>query len=147
MKKNEILSKTQSALADRIASLKPSPYEPNEKTAQEMIPFDQEETDDKWKDLLAKYLKTATTFEIHCWNEETEWLEVAMQYGVLKENNWQYGKIIVGNITPAFASMLLNMPKPTDTETYNKMTPFFNIFFDNCFSSSHYGTEVYYNVY
>ena len=39
--------------------------------------------------------------------------------------------------------MLLDLPKPTDTEIYNKMTPFFNVFLDNSFDSSHYGTEVY----
>ena len=31
--------------------------------------------------------------------------------------------------------------KPTDTEIYNKMTPFFNVFLDDRFQSSHYGIE------
>ena len=39
--------------------------------------------------------------------------------------------------------MLLGMSKPQDTEIYNKMTPFFNVFLDDSFQSSHYGTEVY----
>ena len=39
--------------------------------------------------------------------------------------------------------MLLGLPKPTDTEIYNKMTPFFNVFLDSNFDSSHYGTEIY----
>ena len=39
--------------------------------------------------------------------------------------------------------MLLDLPKPTDTEIYNKMTPFFNVFLDDNFDSSHYGTEIY----
>ena len=40
--------------------------------------------------------------------------------------------------------MILDMPKPTDVEIYNKMTPFFNIFLDDYdFQSSHYGTEIY----
>ena len=63
--------------------------------------------------------------------------------GNLKESDWQHGKIIAGSITPEFASMLLALPKPTDTDIYNKMTPFFNVFLDSGFSSSHYGTEIY----
>ena len=50
------------------------------------------------------------------------------------------GKNVDGR--PEFLQMLLGLPKPTDTEIYNKMTPFFSIFFDNGFSSEHYGTEL-----
>ena len=138
------LDEAEKALAKAVFSLTPSPHEPSEDIEQELITFDREETDNsKWKALLAEHLETAKTFEIHCWNEETEWIELALQYGYLKESDWQHGKIIAGNITPEFASMLLDLPKPTDTEIYNKMTPFFNVFLDDDFSSSHYGTEVY----
>ena len=34
-----------------------------------------ETTDSRWKALVAERLKTAKTFEIHCWNEETEWIQ------------------------------------------------------------------------
>ncbi|WP_418632343.1 CPCC family cysteine-rich protein [Ruthenibacterium lactatiformans] len=146
---NEIektLVEAGSVVTDLLASLKPAPYKPDEETPKEMITFDRTETDNsKWKTLLAEYLKTAKAFEIHCWNEEAEWIEVAMQYGTLKESDWQYGKIITGPVTKEFAKMLLNIPKPTDTELENKMTPFFNVFLDESFSSSHYGTEIYYD--
>lgn len=138
------LDEAENALTEAVLSLTQSAYEPSEDIEQELITFDREETDNnKWKALLAEHLKTAKTFEIHCWNEETEWIELALQYGYLKESDWQHGKIIVGSVTPEFSSMLLDLPKPTDTEIYNKMTPFFNVFLDDCFSSSHYGTEVY----
>ena len=138
------LTEFKNELTEAIFSLTPSVHEPSEDIEQELIPFDREETDNgKWKALLTEHLKMAKTFEIHCWNEETEWIELALQYGNLKESDWQYGKIIAGSITPEFASMLLDLPKPTDTEIYNKMTTFFNVFLDNGFSSSHYGTEVY----
>ena len=39
--------------------------------------------------------------------------------------------------------MLLGMPKPQNTDLDNKMTPFFNVFLDSGFQSSHYGAEVY----
>ena len=138
------LDEAERALTEAVFSLTPSPHEPSEDIEKELITFDREETDNnKWKALLAEHLKTAKTFEIHCWNEETKWIGLAMQHGNLKESDWLHGKIIVGNITPELTSMLLDLPKPTDTEIYNKMTPFFNIFLDNGFSSSHYGTEAY----
>ncbi|MBP3616986.1 MAG: hypothetical protein J6J38_03015 [Lachnospiraceae bacterium] len=107
------------------------------------IYFDRTETDNsKWLELLKEALKTAKTFEIHCWNGEDEWIAVALRYGTLKESDWTYGKIITGEVTPEFANMLITMPKPQDTELENKMTPFFNVFLDSGFQSSHYGTEV-----
>ncbi|MBE5955438.1 MAG: hypothetical protein E7253_03195 [Lachnospiraceae bacterium] len=55
----------------------------------------------------------------------------------------RYGKIIVGRVTPEFADMLLGMPKPRDEGVLAKMTPFFNIFFDNGFQSIHNGMEIF----
>lgn len=107
------------------------------------IYFDRTEKDNsKWLALLKEALKTARTFEIHCWNEEEEWIETALRYGRLQESDWTYGKMITGEVTPEFADMLLTMPKPQDIEIENKMTPFFNVFLDSGFQSSHYGTEV-----
>ena len=141
---NKTLTEIESALTESIFSITPSQHEPGEDIEKELIVFERGESDNsKWKALLAQHLETAKSFEIHCWNEETEWIERALQYGCLKESNWQYGKVIAGSVTLEFASMLLELPKPTDTEIYNKMTPFFNVFLDNGFSSSHYGTEVY----
>ena len=63
-------------------------------------------------------------------------------YGKQKDADWRYGKIIAGNVTPEFCAFLLGIPKPADTELYNKMTPFFTISLDNGFWSEHYGTEL-----
>lgn len=102
-----------------------------------------EKDNSKWLDLLRAAIKSAKGFEIHCWNEETDWIEFALKYGTLKDSDWKYGEIIEGEVTDEFINMLLEMPKPTDTEIYNKMTPFFNVFLDDYFQSSHYGTEIY----
>ena len=109
----------------------------------EILALDDTEPDNqRWKALVEQYAKTAASFEIHCWNEETEWIALALQYGNYKQTDWAFGKIVSGSVTPEFLQMLLGLPKPTDTEIYNKMTPFFSIFFDNGFSSEHYGTEL-----
>lgn len=118
------------------------PDQPTESAEYEIINFDgSEEGNAKWKALIAEHIKTATTFEIHCWAEETKEITLALQYGTLSDSNWKYGTVIAGAVTTEFAAMLLNMPKPVDTVFSNKMTPFFSIFFDNGFSSEHYGTE------
>ena len=108
------------------------------------IEFDHTQpTNQQWKDIVEQNLQVAKSFEIHCWSEETDWIDAALQYGEEKETEWSYGKVITGKVTPGFVEMLLNLPKPADTEIYNKMTPFFSIFLDNGFSSEHYGTELY----
>lgn len=107
------------------------------------IPIDYTSTtNEEWKKIISVKLKSASSFEIHCWNEEQTETEMALQYGRIKETDWNYGKVIAGAVTKGFADYLLSLPKPADTEAYNKMTPFFSIFLDNGFSSEHYGTEL-----
>ena len=131
-------------LTNLVSSLKPAPM-PSENVPQlELVAFDGTERDNsRWLAIISEKLKTAKTFEIHCWNDETEWIELALQYGARKESDWQGGAMIAGKVTPAFARMLLNLPKPADREIYNKMTPFFDVWLDDDFQSCHYGTENY----
>jgi len=138
------INELENILAETIGTLKPVPFEPTDVVEYEEITFDRLEKDNsKWMSYITAALKDAKTFEIHCWNEETEWIELALQYGSLKDDDWQYGKIISGDVAPEFVQMLLSQPKPTDTEIDNKMTPFFNVFLDDSFQSCHYGTELY----
>ena len=133
----------EKALSGAIMDLKPAPI-PDETLELEMVTLDRSETDNaKWLSYITAALKDAATFEIHCWNEETEWIELALRFGRLKDDDWQYGKMITGDVTPEFIKMLLGQPKPADTEIDNKMTPFFNVFLDDKFQSCHYGTELY----
>ncbi|MBQ7049947.1 MAG: hypothetical protein IJN87_04880 [Firmicutes bacterium] len=113
----------------------------------QQVDFDYtQKTNSEWKALMWKHLCDAKRFEIHCWKTETEWIDLALNYGELVETSWQWGKIIAGDVTPAFIEMVLELPKPTDTELFNKMTPFFSIFLDDIFCSEHYGTELYQKV-
>jgi len=128
-----------------VDELKPAPAEPVESKLTESVCFDYTEKDNtRFLALLTDALRIAKNFEIHCWNEETEEIALALKYGELKEDDWKYGKIITGEVTAEFAEMLLAQPKPIDIEAANKMTPFFNIFLDDTFQSSHWGTEIYY---
>ncbi len=143
MEIKDLFKDLESALTEQISSLKSATMEPSETAVYESISFDYTEKDhSKWLAYISQALKTAKTFEIHCWNEETEWIGLALQYGKLKENDWQYGKMIAGDVTPEFIQLVCTQPKPADTEIYNKMTPFFTIALDNGFWSEHYGTEL-----
>ena len=138
-----IFKKLKEALTEVIMDLKPATI-PEEPVEFEMVTLDRTETDNsKWLSYITAALDGVKTFEIHCWNEETEWIELALRFGQLKDDGWRHGKIITGAVTPEFKQMLLGQPKPTDTELYNKMTPFFNVFLDDKFQSCHYGTELY----
>ena len=134
----------KNALSGAIMDLKPAVI-PDAPIVFEAVTLDRSETDNsKWLSYITAALNGAKTFEIHCWNEETEAINLALRYGNLKNDDWRHGKIIIGDVTPEFVQMLLSQPKPTDIEIDNKMTPFFNVFLDDKFQSCHYGTELYF---
>ena len=143
MNLNELFNNLSQTMENMLDSLEPVPYQPTEVSEYKTITFDgTEKCNTRWKALLSQHIHTAKTVEIHCWNEETEEIALALQYGTIKPSNWKYGTIIEGPVTPEFTHIILNMPKPSNpTNGYNMMTPFFGIIFDNGFSSEHYGTE------
>jgi len=138
------IKELEQALAEQIAGLETSQI-PTAPVEYEEVSFDWTEPDNaRWLEIIRRQLASAASFEIHCWNEETEWIDLALKYGSIKNDGWQYGKKIAGSVTKEFSEMLLSLPKPTDIEYENKMTPFFNIFLDDTFQSCHYGTEVFF---
>ena len=48
--------------------------------------YDNEPTNHRWKEIMAEKLKTASTFEIYCWTEETEEINMALSFGTRKES-------------------------------------------------------------
>ena len=100
--------------------------------------------DDKqwWNELIRACAVIGDPFEIHCWFDEKAETMAALRFGHEVTSNWHGGMVIKGIITQEFISFLTQAPKPTDTEIYNKMTPFFSIFFGGKLYSEHYGTEV-----
>ena len=79
-----IFDDLKNALSEAILDLKPAPI-PDNPVEHEYVTLDRDETDNsKWLAYITEALKEAMTFEIHCWNEETEWIELALQYGILR---------------------------------------------------------------
>jgi len=97
-----------------------------------------------WQRLMKEYLAKTDTFELHIWNEETEMIDFALKYGIIKNDPWQYGKIITGKVTEEFIEMIISTAEENHDGIFHKMTPFFGIFLDDIFESAHYGTEIYY---
>lgn len=95
-----------------------------------------------WNELVRACAVIGDPFEIHCWYDESAAIMQALQFAHKEPSNWHGGTVIKGRITREFISFLTEAPKPTDTEIYNKMTPFFSIFFGNRLYSEHYGTEM-----
>lgn len=95
-----------------------------------------------WNDLVRACAVIGDTFEIHCWSDEKTEMKAALKYGHKETSSWSGGTVIRGRITREFLSFLIEAPKPTDTQIYNKMTPFFTIIFGNVMHSEHYGTEI-----
>ena len=91
-----------------------------------------------WKEIIVGYLKNGEKFEVHCWNEEKEQIAIMKEYAQIEKTDWGFGVVLKGIVTAEFTNMLLSLPKPSDNEIYNKMTPFFSIFIDNIFYSEHY---------
>ena len=51
----------------------------------EHVAFDYNEpTSQRWKEIMAEKLKTASTFEIHCWAEGTEEISMALPFGTFQ---------------------------------------------------------------
>ena len=121
------------------------PYQPDEsETHYEQYTFAHTLKDNaEWKTLVEKHIGTAKTFEIHCWEAEEEQINAALKYGQIKPMNWKYGTVIAGNVTEEFKQMLRNTEVTFVPDGGSRMTPFFSIFFDNGFSSEHYGAENY----
>lgn len=95
-----------------------------------------------WNDLIRACVRIGDPFEIHCWYDETNAVQQALRFGHTEPSTWHGGTVIKGTITREFLRFLLDAPKPTDTDIYNKMTPFFSIFFGKRLYSEHYGTEM-----
>lgn len=93
-----------------------------------------------YSELMLMMSEKSNFFEIHCWEDENEAIELALQYGKLKRTSWHNGKVIFGRVTTEFKNMLASLPATCG----DKKTPFFSVFFDNGFSSEHYGTEINY---
>lgn len=96
-----------------------------------------------WKELFKHYVQNGKKFEIRCWDEETESIDLISKFGTVEKSKTTKEIIISGEITNDFIELILNEEMPEDQNIYNKMTQFFTINIDKSYTSAHYGTEIY----
>lgn len=99
-----------------------------------------------WKELAGLYLgETAgQEFSIHCWKDEEDCIQKALDYGAVQPSNWAYGTQVAGGVTAEFGDFLLSSAQyqKQGPDFGEQMTPFFGVFLGGVFSSSHYGREL-----
>ena len=96
-----------------------------------------------WKDLFIHYASKGESFEIRCWDEETESIDLIKKFGTVQKSQTTKEIIITGDITSKFIDLIVKEEMPVDQNIYNKMTQFFTINIDKSYTSAHYGTEIY----
>ena len=96
-----------------------------------------------WKNLFIHYASKGESFEIRCWDEETESIDLIKKYGTVQKSQTTKEIIVTGYITNELIDLIVKEDMPKDQSIYNKMTQFFTINIDKAFSSCHYGTEIY----
>ena len=96
-----------------------------------------------WKELFKHYVQNGKKFEIRCWDEEKESIDLISKFGTVEKSKTTKEIIISGEITNDFIELILNEEMPKDQNIYNKMTQFFTINIDKSYTSTHYGTEIY----
>ena len=96
-----------------------------------------------WKELFLHYASKGESFEIRCWDEELESIDLISKFGTVQKSQTTKEIIITGYITNQFIDLIIKEEMPKDQNIYNKMTQFFTISIDKSFESAHYGTEIY----
>lgn len=96
-----------------------------------------------WKDLFIHYASKGESFEIRCWDEEAESIDLISKFGTVEKSKTTKEIIITGYMTNEFIDLIVKEEMPKDQSIYNKMTQFFTINIDKAYSSAHYGTEIY----
>ena len=82
-----------------------------------------------WKELAGLYLgETAgQEFSIHCWKDEEDCIQKALDYGAVQPSNWAYGTQVAGGVTAEFGDFLLSSAQyqKQGPDFGEQMTPFF----------------------
>ena len=96
-----------------------------------------------WREVVSHFINEGDRFDIRCWKEEIEEIDVASKYGCPVDDINEIS--IKGVVSSELITELLS-DEPKDRSIYNKMTKYFtiNVYSEKTFfCSAHYGTEIY----
>lgn len=99
-----------------------------------------------WKDIFKIFADPGEYFEIHCWKNENDEIQMASQFGEIACFDIPSIKIIHGTVNERFISFILNEEMSCETKFYNKIVPFYTVHIGNHFSIEDYGTRMILNT-
>ena len=73
---NAIMKQLHSVMDTQVDELEPAPFQPEDEAEWEWetVSFDGTQKDNsEWLALTSEYIRSATSFEIQCWEDELEW--------------------------------------------------------------------------
>lgn len=89
------------------------------------------------KRFVRHFAKPGLSFELHCWNEETEAIALAKSIAHPKVSDWKHGVYYEGVVTQE------NIPVLATISDEEEATPFFDILIDGDLCCEHWGNEIY----
>ena len=74
-----------------------------------------------WKNLFIHYASKGESFEIRCWDEEIESIELISKFGTAQKSKTTKEIIITGDITNEFIDLIVKEKMSVDQNIYNKV--------------------------
>ena len=108
----------------------------------EILALDATEPDNqRWKALVEQYAKPPLPLKSTAGTKKQSGSRLRCNTAITSKPIGRSARSFPGRSRRNFSKCFSACPNHRH-EIYNKMTPFFSIFFDNGFSSEHYGTEL-----
>ena len=99
-----------------------------------------------WKDIFKIFADPGEYFEIHCWKNENDEIQMASQFGEIACFDIPSITIIYGTVNERFIAFILNEEMPYEKKFYNKIVPFYTVHIGDHFSFEDYGTRIILNM-
>lgn len=99
-----------------------------------------------WKDIFKIFANPGEYFEIHCWKNENDEIQMASQFGEIACFDIPSIKIIHGTVNERFIAFILNEDILCEKKFYNKIVPFYTVHIGDHFSFKDYGARMILNT-
>lgn len=98
------------------------------------------------KDIFKIFANPGEYFEIHCWKNENDEIQMASQFGEIACFDIPSIKIIHGTVNERFIAFILNEDILCEKKFYNKIVPFYTVHIGDHVSFEDYGARMILNT-